>query len=128
MSQVRQRLGDTSCERAEVQDETIQAYLTMTSNNVLQTCHKLALDLQAKYARYADVTVDDQLQRFKHIYDNYTKLADRFAREIAALPPSTDGAAGFSPIVVGGLGDCRGPLDNCCDDYGYNAATYRRLQ
>ncbi len=123
---MRQRLGDTNCDRVEVQDETINAYLTETSSNILQTCYKLALDLQAKYARYADVTVDDQLQRFKHIYDNYKSLAERFAKELAALPPTTDAAAGFSGIMVGGIGDCRGPLASCCDDY--DSATYRRLQ
>lgn len=121
MSQVRQQLGDTNTDEVEVQDETIKFYLAKFNDNVLQVCYQCAKDLQAKYARYADVTVDDQLTRFKHIYDNYTALVLRFSREIAAAGGSSAGAASGLPdgIAVGGIGDCRGPLDDCCDDFSY---------
>lgn len=120
ISKVRQKIGDTDTTNVEVQDETITAYLTEKGGVVLQVAHQLALDLAAKYARYADTTVDDQLTRFKHVYDNYIKLADRLGKEIAALAPTSPASAAQPGIYVGGIGDCRGPLDSCCDDvYGY---------
>lgn len=118
---MRQKIGDTNVKvesKIEVQDETIQAYLN-TLGGVSETAYQLALDLAAKYAKYGDVTVDDQLQRYKHIYDNYVALAERLGREIGKVAVPTAAAIARPGIMVSGVGDCRGPLDDCCNDYGY---------
>lgn len=116
VSLVRFKIGDTNVDnprKTEVQDETIEFLLQ--SQSVGEAAYNIVLGIAAKYARYGDVTVDDQLQRYKHIYDNYMKLAERLGREIGVVV-TTPAAALSPPIMVMGLNDRRGPLDDC-DDY-----------
>lgn len=114
ISKVRQYLGDTDTARPQIQDETITAYRATLS--ILRTAEQLANDLAAKYARMADVNVDDQLTKASHLMAHFTALAARLgataaAAELAAA--TTDAAAAYPGIVVAGIGDCRGPLDDC---------------
>lgn len=123
VSRVRQFIGDTNIAKAEVEDETISAYLATLSEKA--TAAQLAYDLAAKYSRLADTTVDDQLTRFSHISENYRKLAERLAAEAAteagiAATPTT----GYTPIMATGIGDCRGPLDDPCCDLGGGYTRY----
>jgi TPR repeat protein len=109
VSRVRQTIGDTVTTAAQIQDETITAYLA-TPWSVLQTSHRLAMDLAAKWSAHGDVTVDDQLQRASKIAEHYWKLAAELKRQ---LPTQTATSAAFSNIMVTGVGDPRGPLDDC---------------
>lgn len=114
LSQVRFRIGDVEVARPEFQDETINALLA-TGLTVLGASVQLVRGLVGKYARYADVTIDDQLTRFKHIYDNYVSLLATLEGELAAENNNKAGAlGGYSGILVQGVGDCDGPLDDPC--------------
>lgn len=108
---IRQRIGDTDVNRAEVQDETIAAYLDQGLTE-LSTARRLCLDIAAKYARVGDVTLDDQMQRSGQIYQHFIDLAEQLRLEEVPATPASVASPG---IIVGGLNDCRGPLD--CD-YG----------
>lgn len=108
---VRQKIGDADVADAQVQDETIDAYLNAYSQSpspVLKTAHQLCLDLAAKWARYGTVTIDDQQQRAENTSKAYLLLASTIADEMRDTAAS---ASSFGAIMVGGLDDCRGPID-----------------
>lgn len=111
--QVRQRIGDTEVVGAQVQDETIAAYLGTMS--VLGAARQLCLDLAAKWARVGTVTLDDQQQRGEAISKHYLDLAAQLAKEDAKTSP---GVSNTGSIFVGGLDDCRGPIDGQAYSYG----------
>lgn len=124
ISRIRFALGDTDVATAEVQDETINYYLTTQMMTEKAALAALARGIANKYARLADVTVDDQLTRYSHVYKAWDAIATKFeaaAAEEAATPGSeTVGTTLYSGIVVNGIGDCRGPLDSdCCDILGW---------
>lgn len=104
---IRQRIGDTEVGKAQVQDETIKAYLEMGYTE-LTTARRLCLDLAAKWAGVGDVTLDDQAQKMSAISKRYIELAAAIAAEERPATPASAAAAG---IIVGGLDDCRGPID-----------------
>lgn len=81
----------------------------------LQAAIRLCLDLAGFYASVGTVTIDDQQQRGEDIYQHYLDLAARLGKEEAVTPPTPTSAGA---ILVGGLNDCRGPLEGCCDIYG----------
>lgn len=117
VSKVRQLIGDTdvsNLNKVEVQDETILAYMAAPfSHTVTRAAAQLAYDISAKYARLADTTIDDQLTRWQHVTQQYKDLGDRLTAA-ANREDSVAGAGGsFSGVMVTGIGDCRGPLDNC---------------
>lgn len=115
LDRVRQLIGDTSVEKAkdvELQDETISYYLTSENGNELRVAWLCAQDLVARYAREVEFTVDHQTTRYNQAHDQYVALVAQLADRIAAAPPLID--TGFSGIYVGGIGDCRGPLDDDC--------------
>lgn len=108
---VRQKIGDTKSVGHQIEDETIDTYLNVLT--VPGTARQLCLDLAAKWAGVADITVDDQMQRISQVRANYLALAERFRLEDL---PATAASVSFPRIMVGGIGDCRGPLDDpCCD-------------
>lgn len=111
VSQVRQYLGDTTVNDAdvppEVQDETITAYLATKS--VLSAAAQLARDIAAKYAGMVDITVDHQLTKASQRYAQYMALA--LYLEDKARQATTLSDQGSSGIMVTGVGDCRGPFD-----------------
>ncbi len=118
LDRVRQLIGDTTVASAKIQDETISAYLARPLSEH-GAASLLAYVLAAKYAGMADVTVDDQLTRASHLYEHYTKLGDRLAKQDAAKPNPSAGDAYGGGIIVTGVGDCRGPLDDCCFPGGW---------
>lgn len=108
IDRIRQRIGDADTTNAQVQNETITAYLAVTGKTELEVARQLCLDLAAKWARFATTTLDDQQQRSETIHKHYLTLAEAIMGEIrltASNPTSTGG------ITVGGLDDCRGPID-----------------
>lgn len=118
VSQVRQWLGDTGNgagafpQAAEVQDETIQAYLDQGCS-VLRAAARLARDLSARYAKMVDVDVDDQLTKASQRYKQYKELAaslDALADAEAAGGDTNSAPVYVAPLVYG-VGDMRGPLD-----------------
>lgn len=117
VSKVRQKIGDTAVAKAQIQDETIQAYLD-TPMTILGAAKRLALDLAAKWASVGDVMIDDQLQRASHISKAYIDLAQALAKEEMGSTPASPSGGGAA-IMVGGIGDRRGPLDDCPAAY-YN--------
>jgi hypothetical protein len=104
--QVRQKVGDTNVAAALIQDETIEAYLA--TKTVIGAAVQLCLDLAARFARVGTVTLDDQQQRGETISKQYLELASRLQREEGTPSP---GAASTGAIIVGGVGDYRGPID-----------------
>lgn len=110
-SRVRQLLGDTSTPKHEVEDETIAAYLA-TTRSELATAAQLAEDLAAKYARAVDTTHDHQSTYASQAMQQYLKLAERLRARMAASPGAT--SSGFSGVFVGGIDDCRTPIDMVC--------------
>lgn len=108
LDRVRQLIGDTDAEHQELQNETILAYLG--SNSVeLAVAYQCALDLQAKYSRIVQVTVDHQSSYGQQVSDAYAKLAaSLLSRLRQTAVGSTEDSTG---IFVGGIGDCRGPYD-----------------
>lgn len=125
ISQVRQHIGDTGATStggpgyvitgAQIEDETITAYLGRPLS-VLWAASKLAYDLSSKWAGRADVNVDDQLMKVSMIAKNYAEMGARLAveaRQQDGPQGGNTGASGFGPIMVTGLTDRRGPLDNC---------------
>lgn len=120
ISRTRFLLGDMNTASPEVQDETIQYFLSrgLTELGAAAQC---AQAIKAKYASYADVNVDDQLTKFSHVYQHWAELADdlgrRAAVEAAAPAPGTGGSSSGG-IIVMGIGDCRGPISNDCYPYG----------
>lgn len=116
LSQVRFHVGDTSSPGA-VADETIQFYLTKPTS-VLGTAAAIAWALAAKYAKLAEVTVDDQSVKNSSISSNYTALAKRLEQQDGQSPTTSGGAYGGG-ILVQGLDDCSKPTDPTCCDYAY---------
>lgn len=124
ISKVRYHVGDVGdgagafTSPAEVQDETISAILA-APNTILRTAATVARGIAAKYARLADVNVDNQLTRISHLYSQYTSLAERLEglADAEAADGTADTAVYGGPIVMG-IGDTRGPLDN------WDCATY----
>lgn len=110
-------LGDTNTANPEVQDETIQALMGPQGLSEKWTAAKCARSICAKYARYADTTMDDQLTRYSHVHKAWLTLAEALERDAMA----SDGAPGIvvtsgsAGIMVTGLDDCRGPLSGPCD-------------
>lgn len=75
----------------------------------LAVARRLCLDIAARFAGVGDVTLDDQMQRTGQIYQHYVDLA----REIGLEEKGATGAgASGSAIIVGGIGDCRGPISD----------------
>lgn len=74
----------------------------------LRVAYQLALDLAAKWARYGTTTLDDQQQRAESIYKHYLELAQELKTE---LGKGSAGSGSTGAIVVGGIGDTRGPID-----------------
>jgi hypothetical protein len=108
---IRQRIGDTDPASAQVQDETIEAYL-LSGLSELGVARQLCLDLAAKWATASTVTLDDQQQRAEGVYKHYIDLAAQIGKLMA--PPTGQGSVAGS-IIVGGLNDTRGPLDDAVD-------------
>lgn len=110
-------LGDTALPKTEVQDETIQYFLDDVGLSELATAARCARSIANHYASLADVTVDDQLTRYSHVHKAWLAVADRLTAEAAAesvAPNPATAGSGYSSIIVRGIGDCRGPLDNDC--------------
>lgn len=112
---IRQRIGDTDPTRARIQDETIAAYIAQGMTE-LGVARRLCLDIAAVYAGIGDVHLDDQRQSYGQIYQHYMDLARAIAAEER---PASSAAAAGSRIIVGGIGDCRGPIDSWADESGY---------
>lgn len=70
--------------------------------------YQLAVDLAAKWARFGTTTLDDQQQRAEQVYKHYLELAQKLKNELTS---SSAGAASKGAMVVGGIGDTRGPID-----------------
>ena len=116
VSQVRFLLGDTSPPRHEVEDETIGFFLT--TKTVAAAAAALAWGVVAKYAKIADVAVDNQLTKYSKVYDHWLILAKHLDKEAGAGPFSEPPAASsYARVMVTGLGDRRGPLDMESADY-----------
>lgn len=107
--QVRQRIGDTDSTDVELQDATIDAYLTMMANSVLNVAYRCATDLMAKYARQVEVTVDHQTTRANQAFEAYKTLADAILLDIRqAAAGATETYPG---IWMTGSGDHSAPYD-----------------
>lgn len=104
---IRQRIGDTTIARAKIQDETIAYYLAQGFSE-LRAAQRLCLDLAAQYAPLGDITIDRQLSKTSQIYDHYISLAAAIGEELAK---ATVASSATPMMVVGGIGDRRGPLD-----------------
>lgn len=119
MSRVRFLLGDTNTANPEVQDETIEALIYQQGLSEKWAAAKCARSICAKYARFADTTMDDQLTRYSHVHKAWLTLATQLEAEAAAEsgPPGVVVAPGAGPglIIVTGLDDHRGPLSGPCD-------------
>jgi hypothetical protein len=113
LDRVRQLIGDTDVNAPKFDDATITFYLQKPLSE-FRAASALAYDLAAKYAGMADVTVDDQLTRASHLFDHYSKLAARLLAQDQETPNPSAGSAYGGGVIVTGLGDCRGPLDDCC--------------
>lgn len=100
---IRQRLGDTDEATAQLQDETIQAYLD-SGMSELGAARQLCLDLAAKWAAVGDVTLDDQRQIASKIYAHYIELAGQLALQESKAAP---GSSASPNLLVGGLTDPR---------------------
>lgn len=101
ISRVRQFIGDTDIAAAEIQDETITYYLDTGGLSELGAASRLAWDLSAKYAKRADVDVDDQLQRFSQTSKQYAELARILGAQAAAgIGPPVNTASGFGRVIV----------------------------
>lgn len=111
ISRVRFKIGDTDVANPEVQDETVDYYLGQGKTE-LRTAAILARSIAAKYAKYADLNVDDQLTKYSQVYKNWVSVAEQLEREADAekLTPTAP-VTTYSGVVVTGLGDYRGPLD-----------------
>lgn len=119
---MRLELGDTTLTNPEVQDETITYYLQTKQLTVLGAAAALAWTIAAKYAKLADVTMDDQLTRYSHVYENWTNLATRLTADAAAesvVPTPATATAGVGSVIVTGIGDCRGPIKHA-DPYWFD--------
>lgn len=114
VSKVRFHLGDTDVTNAQVQDETITAILS-EPRGVISTAAKLARSLAAKYARMVDVNVDAQMTRASTLYEQFRDLAIKLEAEAASDEPRNpaDPGAYSGGIIVQGLTDTRGPIDEC---------------
>lgn len=112
---VRDLIGDTDPDNVEVQNETLDYYLSVNSDAVLPVAYRVALNLAAKYARIVEVTVDHQTTRGQQIADNYRKMAAEFLTEMSR----SNSAATLSipGIFVGGL-NSDGSLKDC--EAGYD--------
>jgi hypothetical protein len=98
VSQVRQRIGDVVTLGAQVQDETIQAYIDQ-GMTILVCARRLCLDLSALWTRKAaTVTIDDQRSDFSKVAAHYLTLAAEIDREMA--PVTTTAASGDPGIYV----------------------------
>ena len=116
MSQVRFLLGDTSPTSHEVEDETIDYFLT--TKTVAAAAAAVAWGIVAKYASIADVNVDNQLTKYSAVYEHWITLAKRLEKEAGAGPFSAPPAASsYAGVMVTGIGDRRGPLDMESADY-----------
>lgn len=111
ISRVRFKLGDTDIANAEVQDETISYYLGQGLTET-KTASTLAWGIVAKYAKYADTNVDDQLTKYSHVFQNWKALAEKLQKDAddEALTPSAPTST-YSGVAVTGLCDTRGPFD-----------------
>lgn len=107
---MRLKIGDTDPDKAQVQDETIEALLD-EGKSIIRVAIELCEYLAAKWAPAGDVTIDDQMQRASGIYKHYMELAQRLRIEEARSASGTSGSAQAS-IMVGGLTDTRGPLQD----------------
>lgn len=99
VSQVRQRIGDTASTGHQIEDETITAYETQ-GLTVLATARRLCLDLAAKWATAAMITLDDQRSDFTKTHQHYLDMAKAIEAEMR--PAVTDAAAAGSAIMVTG--------------------------
>lgn len=106
---VRQRIGQTDLPNAKIADETITAYLT-SGLSELAAAKKLCLDLAAMHAAIGDTHLDGQMSRNGQMYDHYIALAAQIGLEIGVAAGSGTASSG---IIVGGIGDTRGPIDPC---------------
>lgn len=110
-------LGDTNTSNPEVQDESINFFLVTQGKSVTQAAIACAWAIAGKYASVADVNVDDQLTKYSEVYKHWVDLARRLEAgggdAFEPLPDPANTSAG-SGIIVNGVGDCRGPLDDCC--------------
>lgn len=112
---IRQRIGDVDFSRApaQVQDETIAAYLSQGFTE-LRCAARLCRDIAARYANVGDLMIDGQRSSTGKIYDHYISLAAQIeAEERPATQAQVD--SGQGAVLVGGIGDCRGPID--CDPW-----------
>jgi hypothetical protein len=115
LSRVRQHVGDTTAP-GEVADETITYYLGLPKSE-LASAAQIAWDLAAKYAKVVKVVVDDQSVDPGKISENYVAMAKRLEGQAADVPSGSNPAAFGGGIIVTGIGDCRGLIDDCCDPY-----------
>lgn len=93
VSKVRQRIGDTDVSKAQIQDETITAYITGQGLTVLATARRLCLDLAGVWSRKAAmITLDDQRSDFSKVATHYITLATEIEKELRPVV-SVDGAA-----------------------------------
>lgn len=106
---IRQRIGQTDLVNAKIQDETIQAYLDQDMSE-LGVAYQLCLDLAALYAGIGNTQIDNQLSRNDQISKHYLDMASVILREMKG---DTAGGANTGAIIVGGIGDTRGPLQDC---------------
>lgn len=102
VSRVRQMIGDTVDVAHDIEDETIEAYLTGRSEaaTALQLCY----DLMARFARSVDSDVDGQSERNSQKFKAFQTLAAQLERRVAAEAPAAEAGAdaNFAGISVFG--------------------------
>lgn len=101
VSKVRDLVGDTDSLYPEFQDETLQAYLDMSKNNVLSAAVQATFRLYVNYAKSADVSEVDNTR-----IESRNK-ADAFEKIYKELKAQADRAkifnSGKAPMFFGGL-------------------------
>lgn len=111
ISRVRFRIGDTDTANPEIQDESITYYLGQGKTE-LRTAAILARSIASKYAKYADLNVDDQLTKYSQVYKNWVSVAEHLEAQAdeEQITPAAPVSA-YGGVIVTGLCDTRGPLD-----------------
>lgn len=89
VSRVRFAVGDTdvTAGKYEVEDATINALISQGMSET-RAAMTIAYSLSAKYAKMADLRVDDQLQHFSHISAAFAKTGDRLYAQAQAEDPA----------------------------------------
>ena len=80
ISKVRSLLDDVDSEAYDFEDETIQAYLDINSDNIYKAASSLCKVLSVRYMKFADVAeVDDIRLEFKNKAEAFSQLALDFS-------------------------------------------------